>query len=340
MISYDCLSKNLLYFDSLEQYSTPMFIGIDIGGSSIKGAVISSEGDWLHFTSTATAKTKDVIVNDILSLMSILVKSQNAALADITATGIGSAGSLDRDAGTIISIPNIPALSDFPLASRISERTGSPVYLENDAKVAVEAEMWKGNGSRYSNWILLTLGTGIGGGAIIDGKLYTGQHGSAAEFGHTTIKFDGIQCPCGSTGCLEQYASAAAVVRMTREHLKLHPDSTLNTPAQSGKLDAEMIYKEAMRGDGCASEVMQMTGSYLGIGIANMVNIFNPEAVIIGGGLSGAYELLLPVIRETVHQRALPGMREDIDYHVISEPTKAPAFGAAHIAMKYTHNSK
>ena len=290
----------------MHPYSSTMYAGIDIGGTTIKGAIISDEGEWLHFSRIETAKTREVIVVDLVSLLRLLAESQQVALKGIHAVGIGTAGSIDRENGKIFSIPNIPSLSDFPLATRLQERTGIQVLLENDAKVAVEAEIWKGKGSLYKNWIFLALGTGIGGGIVINGELYTGQHGSAAEFGHVSIKFDGIQCPCGSSGCLEQYASAGAVVRMAREHLVLHPDSTLNSYTGKNPITAEAVYTEARNGDNCASEVMQMTASYLGIGIANLVNIFNPEAVIIGGGLSGAHEMLLPIIRETVNQRSLP----------------------------------
>ncbi len=311
-----------------------MYAGIDIGGTTIKGAIVSAEGEWLHFARIQTAKAREAIVDDLVSLLRLLTESQQVHINEIHAIAIGTAGSIDREKGTIISIPNIPALADFPLASHLQERTGTRVFLENDAKVAVEAEIWKGSGSSYKNWLFLALGTGIGGGIVINGEVYTGRHGSAAEFGHVTIKFDGLQCPCGNTGCLEQYASAGAVVRMATDHLALHPESSLNMHASENSLSAETVYTEAKKGDTCASEVMQMTGSYLGIGIAGLVNIFNPEAVIIGGGMSGAHEFLIPIISETVNHRALPGMKENIAYHASVDPGRAPAFGAARIAMK------
>ncbi len=180
---------------------------------------------------------------------------------------------------------------------------------------------------------MLTLGTGIGGGAVIDGVPYTGHAGSAMEFGHTTIDYNGLLCKCGRKGCLECYGSATAVVNFTKSHISMYPDSTIINRTKHETLTAQLVFEEAQKGDALALYIFNLIGQYLGIGIANLVNIFNPEAVILGGGLSNAHKFFMPQIIQGVQTMALAGMKEDIHYCVTSYGDYIAAIGAAKYAL-------
>lgn len=310
-----------------------MFIGIDIGGTNIKGVLTDSHGNICGHSARPTGKSVPEIDNNICDLIESLSATKGCGNRPVQAIGIGSAGSIDREKGIVVTSPNIRAWNRYPLASRIEERTGIRVFLENDATVAVIGESWMGHGRKFRNWIMLTLGTGIGGGAVLDGHLYTGQSGSSMEVGHTSIDYRGRRCSCGNRGCLELYASASSVVRYARAYLRKKVPSSLGARNLAGPLTARTVYEEALKGDALALRVLRETAAFLGIGIANLVNLFNPEAVILGGGLSRAHRFILPVVRAVVRERALAGMKENIRYLIIRDQAKAPALGAAKVAM-------
>ncbi len=310
-----------------------MYIGIDIGGTNIKGLLANREGTILNYKKIVTGGSQREIEDNICEIIHLLSSKGSRKGKGIKAIGIGAAGSINRKNGTIITSPNIRHWKNYPIVRKIEGRVGIKVILENDATVAVIGEWWKGHGRRFKNWIMLTLGTGIGGGAIIDNKLYTGQSGSSMEFGHTSIDYRGKRCTCGNIGCLEQYASATALVRFTRRDLKKFPESSINARIKRGKLTALLIYEEALKGDEFSISLFRKVATYLGIGIANLVNIFNPEAVILAGGLSRAHRLLIPVVKDTVSARALPGLKERVKYLVVKDEEKLPALGAAKLAM-------
>jgi glucokinase len=301
-----------------------MFIGIDIGGTNIKGVLTNKGGEIFSSASIPTGKTADDIENGIVSLIDVMTDSKSLPKRSIKALGIGAAGAVDCKKGVIITSPNIRAWENYPLANRIERRVGIRVFLENDATVAVIGEWWMGQGRKYRNWIMLTLGTGVGGGAVIDNKLYTGQSGSSMEFGHMTIDYKGRKCKCGNIGCLEQYASASAIVNSARIALKKDRTSSIHKKIESD---------EARKGDTLAVKLVEEMSYFLGIGVANLVNIFNPEAVILGGGLSRDHRIIIPVVRRVVNERALPGLKDNVKYLAIKNEDKAPALGAAKIAM-------
>ncbi len=310
-----------------------MVIGLDIGGTNIKGVVVDSTGVVHAHTSVATGSAMPETEKNILYCINHLQELSHINKDEVEAIGIGSAGAIDKHKGMVITSPNIPWWKNHPLSAILHQLTGYQVFLENDANCAVFGELWLGNGSHYKNWIMLTLGTGIGGGAVINGIPYTGRAGSAMEFGHTTIDYNGLLCKCGRKGCLECYASATAVVNFTKSHIHLYPDSTIVERIQHESLTAKLVYQEAQKGDALALYIFNLIGNYLGIGIANLVNIFNPEAVILGGGLSGAHEFFMPHIIHTVHALALAGMKEDIQYCITSYGDYTAAIGAAKYAL-------
>src|SRR6478609_11084866 len=187
----------------------------------------------------------------------------------VVATSIMVPGAVDSNKAVVLQAPNLPSLSNFPLKAVLDDRLGWPVFLENDANAAAVGEMWLGAARGCRDVVSVTLGTGVGGGVILDGKLWRGAHGSAGEIGHTTVDpFSGLKCKCGNTGCLEMFASATAIVRMTRENLCLYPQS----PLKSDELTAEKIYEAACNGDELALAIFRSLGIYLGIGLANLIN--------------------------------------------------------------------
>ncbi|MDY6969209.1 MAG: ROK family protein [Spirochaetota bacterium] len=317
-----------------------MYIGLDIGGTNIKGVLTNRSGNILKFRKIPTKKKSDEIINSIIELIENLAISHSTSISNIKAIGIGSAGSIDKKSGIVIISPNIPAWRGYPLTAVIEKRTGIKVYLENDATAATVGEWWKGNGNKFRNWIMLTLGTGIGGGIVINNELYTGRSGNAMELCHTTINYKGPKCSCGNRGCLEMYASASAVVRFTKIELRKdkHISSSIHYRINKEKLSSKLVYEEAIKGDLLAQRVFHQVSTFLGIGIANIVNIFNPEAVILGGGLSRAHKLILPVVKDVVNDRALPGLKENIKYTISKNGYRLPALGAAKIAIDNLEN--
>jgi glucokinase len=308
-----------------------MFAGFDIGGTNIKSVITDETGKILKYRDTATPATAKGIDKTLADMIHTLASSVPVSKEQISAIGIGAAGSINRNKGTVITSPNVPAWDNYPICRNVEKLTGIKVYLENDATAACAGVWWHTIKNKYSNWIMLTLGTGIGGGAVIDGRLFTGQTGSSMEVGHVSLDPDGPLCPCGNRGCFELYSSATALVKYVKSKLQRFPSSTLKT--LDGKdITAKKIYEEALAGDPLALEGMNHVSIYLGIGIANLINIFNPEAVIIGGGLSQASKLLFPKMKEIVKERAMKGLKENVKFIAVKEQSMIAALGAAKIA--------
>jgi glucokinase len=226
--------------------------------------------------------------------------------AAVLAVSVVVPGSVQVETGVVFNAPNIPSLQGYQLAPALETALGRPVMLENDANAAAVGEMWRGAARGYQTILCLTLGTGVGGGIILDGKLWRGADGIAGEIGHTTVEpFAGVKCKCGNTGCLEVYASATAIVRMTREALGRYPSSLLHSNG-TDDLTSEKVFSAASADDELALQVFQRMGVYLGIAMANLVNIFNPEMIVIGGGVSAAWEMFAQPAREEVMKRAFP----------------------------------
>ena len=215
-------------------------------------------------------------------------------------------GSVQAGTGVVVNAPNIPSLPGFRLAAALGEAIDRPVLLENDANAAALGEMWQGAARNCKTIICLTLGTGVGGAIILDGQLWRGVDGTAGEIGHTSVEpFGGVKCKCGNVGCLEVYASGTAIVRMAREGLTLHPSSSLKS-IPAAELTSEGIARAAVAYDPLALDVFRRAGAYLGVAMANAINIFDPEMIVIGGGVSAAWDLFAQHAREEVMRRAFP----------------------------------
>jgi glucokinase len=252
----------------------------------------------------------------------------------VVAAAIMVPGTIDKNNVSVVQAPNMTALNNFELKPALEKRLGWPVVLENDANAAAVGEMWLGAARGCRNVICVTLGTGVGGGIILDGKLWRGTDGSAGEIGHTTVDpFGGVQCKCGGTGCLEMFASATAIVRMANELLPEFPDSTL----RNVELSAEKVYEAGESGDRLAVLVFEKVGTYLGVGLANLVNLLNPEVIVIGGGVANGWDLFANHMNQQVQQRAFP-LAQRVKIIAAERGDNAGLLGAARLAFDKLQN--
>jgi len=285
-------------------------IGIDLGGTNIKAGLVTGDGKVLETASTPTLAHEgpDGVVGRMAKLANDLKAKAPEPPAGI---GVGSPGPLDPTIGMLYFTPNMPGWDNYPLAAKLGALTNLQVTVENDANVAALAEYRQGAGKGTRTMILLTLGTGIGGGIIFDGKLVNGARVTAGEVGHIVINEKGPKCGCGAHGCLEAYCGTAGILGRARELLeKVGTVSILRDTAGKDyeKLTPQMIGDAARKGDGPAISVYKETGRLLGVGISSLVNLFAPEVVILGGGIAANWDFLYPACREEVKRRAMkPG---------------------------------
>jgi glucokinase len=217
--------------------------------------------------------------------------------------GVGVPGLVDSESGQLLDSPNLPGWSNYDVKGEIEQRLGTAVILENDANAAALGEQWLGAGRDFESMCMYTLGTGVGGGLVLNGEIWRGWNGMGGELGHCNVEPEGHACNCGSYGCLEQYASATAVVRMTREALARGTASELRQVADAA-LTAQVVYEQAIRGDGVAKQVFERVGRALGLAIANMVNTLNLPLYVIGGGVSSAWDAFSPALFAEVRGRS------------------------------------
>ena len=274
-------------------------IGIDIGGTSIKGAVVDLEGKVLTRFAMDVSKEADGEA-EINRFCDVMIKSLNEFDKSIKleGIGIGMPGILDMDKGIVITSPNLPKWNGLHICKIISKKMNLPVYINNDANVATLGEARYGSGKEYKDLIMLTLGTGVGGGIVINNKLYDGHLHMGAELGHMVIRVNGEPCGCGRRGCFEAYASASGLIRMTKKEMDKCPDSLMHEVAkENGKVNAKIVFEASRRGDKAAIRVMKRYVRYLGEGILNFCNIFRPEVVVLSGGVANEGEYLLEQVR-------------------------------------------
>jgi len=307
-------------------------LAVDLGGTNLRVAAVDDAGKILHIARKPTPRSGDgkAIVNSIFSLAD---ECRNELKNDGRPIAAGTAipATLDLKLGKILRAPNLPELDGFELVREVAGVLELPVVLENDATSAAIGENWLGASRTVDSSVCITLGTGVGGGIIIDSKPLRGLDGTAGEVGHLCVEPLGVECGCGSNGCLEQYSSASAVVRMVKEGLPLHKDSTLHSVAPLTALD---VYKAGKTGDVLAHEVFAKMGYYLGIAMAGLINVLNPEMVVLGGGLSSGWDLFIDRVRKQVATRAFaePARRARIVRAELGD--YAGLIGAARIALE------
>jgi glucokinase len=291
---------------------TSYVLGVDLGGTKISVGAMPADGSRefaLHSRPTLAHEGADAVVGRIVEMIATAIAETmaetGAARSDFLGVGIGSPGPLDRDKGLVITTPNL-GWQDFPLRDRVSRDAGLRATLDNDANCATIGEWWIGAAKGGRNVVGLTIGTGIGGGLILDGKLYHGASDVAGEVGHATLDPTGRRCKCGNYGCLEAYASGPATADRAREALAGGEASLLTTMVDGdvANLTAQHVYDASKKGDDVAREVVRETGRFIGTGVANLLNIFNPDVVVLAGGVAQAGEELFAPLRAEVRRRA------------------------------------
>jgi len=288
--------------------------GIDIGGTNIKIVRVSEKGEVLERLIESTPL--DNVIDKLTMILKRLLKP------DVTGIGLGIAGIIDRKKGVVLGSPNICSLNNVPVKETFEKEFSLPIAVENDANAFAYGEKWVGVGKGFDNFVVITLGTGLGGGVIYKGELFE----EALEVGHMVIDPSGRFCTCGSFGCLESYASGRAIVNRAISLLEEGAKSILRECCDGNfyKIDPELVYKSALEGDNLGREIFRETGKYLGIGIANLINIFSPEAIIIGGGLIGAWELFIEDLKIEVSKKTLKPLSRNVEIlRATSEDTGA-----------------
>ena len=289
------------------------YIGIDLGGTNIVAAVVDENYQILTKASTKTNRPRpaEEIADDMAAMALKAVKEAGLSLDQIEWVGVGTPGLANSQTG-IVEFSNNLGFVNTPLAEYIKKHINKPVFVENDANAAAYGEYVAGAAKGAKNAVCITLGTGVGGGIIINGKIYAGSNFGGAEIGHTVIQVDGAPCSCGRKGCFEAYSSATGLIRMTKEKMEQYPDSALHTitAERNGKVSARTAFDAMRQGDKAGKEVVDDYIKYLAAGITNTINIFQPDILCIGGGVCNEGDpLLLPMkalVEQEVYTRNSP----------------------------------
>lgn len=293
----------------MTQSSQRPILAVDLGGTKIIAALILPAGEVMsrNYCLTLAGEGPKAVIHRVLSAIEGVLAKAKLEICELGGIGIAAAGILDTGEGVVTTSPNLPGWDNVPLKKLLVDKLGIDIYIINDASAAALGEHRFGAGKGVNNLVFLTVSTGIGGGIIIDGKLYQGANGCAGELGHIVIESNGPKCNCGNLGCLEALASGTAMAREAVRRLVQGETSCMRELVE-GRLEnvtAEVVASAARQGDLLACEVVSSIANYLGIGLANLVNIFNPELIIIGGGVSKMGDMLLEPARKVVEESAL-----------------------------------
>ena len=283
-------------------------IGVDLGGTKMAVGVVDSEQK-VHYQGSepSTGLSEDALVEELAKELT----EAKQARPDVLAAGLGIPATIDFERGLAIHAVNL-TITDVPIRDLMQERIGLPVFVDNDANVAALAEHLYGAGRDAQNVVLLTVGTGIGGGLILNGEVYRGSAGAGAELGHIVIEEDGPPCQgnCPNHGCVEAFASGTAIAKAGREVAARDPDSALGKALAEGPIAGRTVTELALAGDGPAREIVAQAGRHIGVALSSLANIFDPAVFVIGGGVSVVGDLLLDPAREELRSRALPPQNE------------------------------
>ena len=276
-----------------------MYIGIDLGGTNIAAGLVDDKGNILYKASIPTHKERhwSEIVRDMAAIAERVVKESGHSIDEVVAVGIGCPGSIDKERGVVVYSNNI-VMHNVPVADEFRKYLDLPVYLENDANAAALGE-YAVCEEGLDSFVFITLGTGVGGGIILDGKVWSGFNGAGAEIGHQSLVFGGEKCTCGRRGCLEAYASVTALINQTKAAMAAHPESKMNEwEEEHGKVSGRTAFECAKLGDPVAIEVRDRYIEYVAEGICSIVNVLQPRALAIGGGISREGDALLEPIKK------------------------------------------
>lgn len=314
-------------------------VGVDLGGTTINTGVVHYDGDRVlarHTAPTEAERGPKYVVDKIIGMVRESMRDaahEGEFDADaIIGVGIGSPGPLDRASGTVIETPNL-GWRNFPLRDLVANAIGLPAELDNDANAATIGEWWVGAGRDVETMVGVTLGTGIGGGIVLGGKVFHGASDVAGEIGHMSIDSTGRKCKCGNYGCLEAYASGPAIAARAVEGLQSGEQSVLPelVDGDLSRITAETVYEGIVAGDPYARDVMRDTAKFLGSGLANLINVLNPEMIVISGGVTRAGDHLLEPLRNEVKRRAFQHAFDACDIVTSELGSMAGVIGAAYV---------
>jgi len=314
------------------------YIGIDVGGTKVLTALADENGLILNKAQKPTEadKGEETIISNIKDSIDRVINNSPITKEEVKRIGIGSPGPLDLEKGLIIENSNL-SWTNVPIVKILEEMTGIPVTLENDANAAALGEKHFGAGREADNIVYLTISTGIGGGIIIDKKIYHGGKGNAGEVGHMTLIPDSnYQCGCGNYGCFEAVASGTAIARRGKEVLQKEEEESLIKDYSNNdveQIDAPLVAAAARAGDKQAIEIFKLTGRLLGIGISNVVNLFDPEIIVLGGGVMHAKDLFIDELRASLQERALEANLKDLEVKEVGLGKDTGVMGAIAVAM-------
>jgi glucokinase len=300
-------------------------IGVDLGGTNLRIAAVDGDGILLEKVTLGThvSRGRDFVIGEMTDSIKTLVTKYSVNL-DLEGVGIGVPGIIDKRTGMLRESPNLPGWDDYPVRDEIERMLAAPVVLENDANVAAFGEGWLGAARGYNEACMITLGTGVGGGVVLGGKIWQGMNGMAGEVGHVTVDPNGYPCKCGNIGCAEQYASATAVMKMAREEIEAGnaPEMEKLAKGPNVEFSAHAVFNLALQGDAAAQRVYDRVGNALGILIADLVNILNLRMYVIGGGVSNGWQAFAPKMFEQLRKRSMV-------YAATAPPDEFVAIGAA-----------
>jgi glucokinase len=315
-----------------------LILGVDLGGTKILTAVVNSRGKMLSrdHSITPAQKGHKAVIQSILESVHRALGRADVAISDLIVIGVGAPGLLNPETGILFTSPNLPGWRDVPLRDIIQGKLGKKTFLINDANAAALGEFYFGAARGARNFIYITISTGIGGGIVIDGKIYSGAIGAAGEVGHMIVDDDGPICNCGNRGCWETLASGTALAREARHRIEEGVRTSILEYADGDveKVTAQVIHSAARQGDSLAKELIGRTGYYVGVGLANLVNIFNPELIVIGGGLSNIGDMLLKPAFKTAGERAYKEAFQAVRFASAELGRNSGVLGAAAFALQ------
>ena len=306
-------------------------IGVDLGGTKISTAISTIEGNILAnvVLPTKAEEGEVAVLGRIIQSIDEVIVGSSTSIDEVEAIGIGSPGPLDAKKGIIITTPNLP-FKDYNLVQKKKKKYNIPVYLDNDANAAAIGEYMFGAGKGKESIIYFTVSTGVGGGAVLDGKVYRGHTSNALEIGHTTVDPNGPRCNCGNLGCLEAMSSGTAIAKKGKEAVSTNVETSLK---KYDTITSYEVFKEAEAGDEVAKDIIDNALTYLGIGVANAIATFDPEMIIIGGGVSKAGDIVFDTVKKVVHKSCFKSMAESCEIVPAGLGSDAGVVGAVALAI-------
>ena len=310
-------------------------VGTDLGGTKILSLVATEDGQVLgeHRCLTQASEGPDAVIGRLVASVREALGRAAVAVDEIVGVGISTPGPCDPERGVVTNAPNLPGWQEIPLTRLVSEALGTPAILEHDAAAACYGEYRFGAGRGFRHIVYVTLSTGIGGGIIIDGRLYGGASGAAGEVGHLIVDEDGPLCNCGNRGCVEAFSSGLAIARDAEAALAAGRSPLLGELAGGVPLTAELVHQAALRGDAASLEIIERAGHHLGLGLAGLLNCFNPQLLILGGGLLGLGDLYLEPALRAAREGAFEQIVADVTITEAKLGERAGALGGAALLL-------